>query len=423
MDPSQTLRFTKIYLKNWRNFAEIEVELPRRAFLVGPNASGKTNFLDALRFVSELSTLGSGGFRQAVKRRGGFDSLYTKLSRREALITIRLTVGHDDHPAIFEYELTFTQDKDQSVPFIVSEVIRRYNEDILKKQVDEKVIDGRKVRTLEGPAAIRDVYGKTVLMEPKQSSNKLPTQSYLENEIWRSFFPDFADFLGSVRHFNVIPALVRHFNMNAANEDGYNDFIEQIASAPEEQQSSKLKQIQEVLRGAVPQFKELRVARGTFDEPHLYARYSNWKGNKTWENEAKFSDGTLRLIGLLWAMLDGAGPMLVEEPELSLHYGVVRYIPQMIDRLGYSSGRQAIVSTHSTDLLRDEGIELEEIILLTPGRQGTSIAAASSVEEIQTLVSNGFNLASIVQSITSPMDADEVAYFDPATPTTQEAVA
>lgn len=48
MNAEQTLRFTKLYLKNWRNFGEVEVALPRRAFLVGPNASGKTNFLDAL---------------------------------------------------------------------------------------------------------------------------------------------------------------------------------------------------------------------------------------------------------------------------------------------------------------------------------------------------------------------------------------
>jgi superfamily II DNA or RNA helicase len=66
------------------------------------------------------------------------------------------------------------------------------------------------------------------------------------------------------------------------------------------------------------------------------------------------SDGTLRLIGLLWAMLEGTGPLLLEEPELSLHPEVVRLIPQMFARMQRRSGQQVVVSTHSTDLLRDD---------------------------------------------------------------------
>ncbi|MBM3460014.1 MAG: chromosome segregation protein SMC, partial [Armatimonadetes bacterium] len=62
-------RFTRIELQNWRNFTRVGVDLPRRAFLVGPNASGKTNFLDAFRFLQGLVAVG-GGFQDAVARRG-----------------------------------------------------------------------------------------------------------------------------------------------------------------------------------------------------------------------------------------------------------------------------------------------------------------------------------------------------------------
>lgn len=40
------MRFSGIYLENWRNFGQVDVPLQNRAFLVGPNASGKSNFLD-----------------------------------------------------------------------------------------------------------------------------------------------------------------------------------------------------------------------------------------------------------------------------------------------------------------------------------------------------------------------------------------
>src|SRR5438552_2211590 len=70
----QELRFTKLYLGNWRNFRQVEVELQRRAFLVGPNASGKSNLLDLFRFLHDLVAVG-GGFQEAVRRRGDVSTL------------------------------------------------------------------------------------------------------------------------------------------------------------------------------------------------------------------------------------------------------------------------------------------------------------------------------------------------------------
>ena len=37
-------RITHLGLSNWRNFPKVDVDLAGRAFLVGPNASGKSNF-------------------------------------------------------------------------------------------------------------------------------------------------------------------------------------------------------------------------------------------------------------------------------------------------------------------------------------------------------------------------------------------
>ena len=48
------IKFTRIRLKNWKNFANAGVQLQRRMFVVGPNAIGKSNFLDAFRFLRDL---------------------------------------------------------------------------------------------------------------------------------------------------------------------------------------------------------------------------------------------------------------------------------------------------------------------------------------------------------------------------------
>ena len=55
-----------IFLKNWRNFRTVEVDLAERTFLVGPNAAGKSNFLDALRFLRDLAKPG-GGLQKAAR--------------------------------------------------------------------------------------------------------------------------------------------------------------------------------------------------------------------------------------------------------------------------------------------------------------------------------------------------------------------
>ena len=46
---------TRLRLKNWRNFKKVDISLRERVYVVGPNASGKSNLLDVLRFLREVA--------------------------------------------------------------------------------------------------------------------------------------------------------------------------------------------------------------------------------------------------------------------------------------------------------------------------------------------------------------------------------
>jgi predicted ATPase len=110
-------------------------------------------------------------------------------------------------------------------------------------------------------------------------------------------------------------------------------------------------------------------------------------------------------------VLDRSGPLLLEEPELNLHPEVVRYLPQMFSAMQRRAGRQVIISTHSADLLRDEGIGLDEVLLLKPQDEGTSVELARDLADAEALVRGGVPLPDAILPRTRPPKAHQLALF------------
>jgi hypothetical protein len=168
------------------------------------------------------------------------------------------------------------------------------------------------------------------------------------------------------------------------------------------------------LRVAVPNLKELTVDRDDLGVPHLKGRYEHWRPRAGWQDESAFSDGTLRLMGLLWSVMDGTGPLLLEEPELSLHTGIVRHIPRMLARATRKSRRQIILSTHSADLLADTGIAPDEVLVLRPSDDGTRVSVAKTDRQVMVLLEHGQSIADAVLERTAPERASQLSLFEPA---------
>ena len=128
-------RVTAIHLENWRNFAHVDVALQRRAFLVGPNASGKSNFLEVIRFLHDVVSVG-GGFQEAIRRRGGVSSLRCLAARRYPDLVVQVRVGADDEPSAWEYELRLSQDNRQR-PIIKKERVAKNGVELLQRPLDQ----------------------------------------------------------------------------------------------------------------------------------------------------------------------------------------------------------------------------------------------------------------------------------------------
>ena len=141
-------------------------------------------------------------------------------------------------------------------------------------------------------------------------------QTYIEQVYVNQPFRDVANFFATVRYLHIVPQLVRDPDRSIGRrEDPFGgDFLERIAGTSDKTRNSRLKRIVNALRVAVPQLKELELWRDVRGTPHLRGKQEHWRPQGAWQTEDQFSDGTLRLLGLLWATLDGSGPLLLEEP-------------------------------------------------------------------------------------------------------------
>ena len=375
------MRFVRIRLGNWRNFLEADVLLQRRVFLVGPNASGKSNFLDAFKFLRDVADQ-QGGFQQAVAKRTGLTQIRSLHARRHSAVVIDVSMDLGEGEP-WRYRLEFTQ-HEKKRPVVAKETVWR-GEQIVLTRPDKQDED-----------------------DPSRL-----TQTHLEQVNANRDFRQIADFLSEVRYLHLVPQLVREPERSArVTRDPYgSDFLELLAGTPKRTHESRLRRIRDALRIAVPNLKNLVLERDDRGVPHLKGLYEHWRPNAGWQTEGQFSDGTLRLLGLLWVLLDGTAPLLLEEPELSLHAGVVRQIAPMMARLSRSTGRQVLVSTHSADLLRDEGIAPEEVALLVPSKEGTKISLAAEDAEVRVLLEGGISIAEAVLPRTAPRDPHQLTLF------------
>jgi len=381
------MRFSRVVLENWRNFGQVDVTLQNRAFLVGPNASGKSNFLDVFRFLHDLVVPG-GGFEQAVISRGGVSSI-RNLAARHPSTDVVIEVELENKEANWRYRIAFNQDSRQrSRPLLRQERVWRGDEVILDRPDKNDQADGERLR-----------------------------QTHLEQTFANRDFREIAEFFTTVRYFHLVPQLVRDPELMLIREDDPygSDFLEQIAKTARKTRESRLKRILEALRVAVPQLIELELKKDERGVPHLRGKYQHWRPRGAWQTESDFSDGTLRLMGLLWALLDdaGSGPLLLEEPELSLHPAVVQRIPQMMLRVQRSRKptiRQVFLSTHSSDLLQ-EGIAADEILLFVPTEEGSHVEVGAMVDQVRILLEAGIPPGEVVMPFTQPSEVGQLSFW------------
>lgn len=379
-----------IQLKNWRNFKEVNVSLRERQFLVGPNASGKSNLLDVFRFLRDIAKPDGGGLQKAVKERGGISKLRSLAARHDPEIEIMIHLSNNaEETPLWRYGIGLKQEP------------RGYRQPILSF---ERVWKG----------------DRQLLNRPDNDDRKDPErlkQTFLEQINTNADFREIPRYLESATYLHLVPQLLRYadsFQGRVLEDDPYGQgFLERVSKSQSRTQKSRLAKIETALKIAVPQLEQLKFEQDkATGKPHLSALYSHWRPNAGWQREDQFSDGTLRLIALLWSLLDGDSLLLLEEPELSLNSAIVSQLAPLIYRIQRQRKRQVLISTHSTSLLSDTGIDGREVLLLTPSKETTAVEVASDIQDVRPLLEAGLSVGEVILPRAKPNGVEQFGLFE-----------
>lgn len=376
-----------IAVKNWRNFRSVDVDLQERQFLVGPNASGKSNFLDVFRFLRDIAKPEGGGLQKAVKDRGGVSKIRSLAARRDPEIAIEVHLADAaGEPPAWRYALGLRQEtRGHRLPYVTHERVWKQSRQLLDRPSTEE----------------------------KRDRDRL-TQTFLEQINVNGDFREVVRFFQAITYLHVVPQLLRFADSiqgHILEDDPFGQgLLERLAKTNERTRRARLSKIEKALKVAVPQLEQLQFVRDpATGRPHLQALYSHWRPQAGLQREDQFSDGTLRLIGFLWSLAESDSLLLLEEPELSLNAAIVSQLAPIVFRTQRNRRRQILISTHSDALLTDQGIDGHEVLLLTAAKEGTDVKVAADIDEVRILLESGLTVGEVVLPRTKPDGVEQLS--------------
>ncbi len=326
---------TRVQVKNFRNLADIDVQLGPLTVLVGRNGTGKSTFLDALRFVRDALLL---GFNKAIDQRGGFYAICSWSPDEESSnIEISLELTEGGHIARYSFGIGVGQQGILQVKYEFFEVPSLNQKAIVRfetrqgKWTTQPADYGINQIHLEGTVTT------DALMLPKLSST-IDVQETYDYLIATNFYAVFPNTLRVPQRQTSEPILL---------EDGQNlaSILRNIIK-----QKSFYADLVSALGCVVAGARDIRVQEvGGYLVTELEHEARN--GQTAWFPLAQESDGTLRVLGLLAALYQGAPHSLIaiEEPELSIHPGALAMLSEVIEEAATRS--QVLITTQSPDLI------------------------------------------------------------------------
>jgi predicted ATPase len=391
---------TKLKLQNWKSYSNAELYIDPLSILVGTNASGKSNAIDALQLLNRISSgslltsaLQGDGILSPI--RGGSD---WAVLRPQTNFTIQV-ICRLNELTDYEYELECSV-KDSRCE-VSSEKLNRI------KYRPER--DGtRKPDSIAGTLRLfwtepcsQD--SPTITAKLYNTKNGAPRQLSRANAIIYQLIGQKAqqEIMDGVSHVTMslreifildpIPSHMREYKplSDKLQSDGGN-IAGVLAALP----SNKKDEIESIITKYATRLPEKDIKKvyaetvGKFKSDAMLYCEENWEGQNASVIDARgMSDGTLRFLAVLTALLTRPANSLlvIEEVDNGLHPSRAKLLLEMLSNEGKQRKVDVLVTTHNPALLDAMGTEMVPFITIAHRDKSSGYSVLTLLEDIETL--------------------------------------
>ena len=411
-------QITKVWARNFRSIEYAELELGPLTVLVGPNASGKSNLLDVLGFLSDAAR---DGLEMALNKRGGIDSISRRSPSGKVLAseigfqvkvegrtlfpgidfsakiesgTLEYSVslakhGKGEYRVKREYakfestdpgvassdvELTNGRPTKPNLKRVESEIAKdnKDKQNLLHRWGKELIegLDNRSLHLMSGEPRWLNYLDYILPMASQTRDNPYYTLGYNLEDISRD--------LGRLGMYHIFPNSLRDPQKAAESHPLATDG-ENLASTLRDMirnENRFLPDLKEALSVAVPGIRDIRVVRaGSYYVVELKHERDDGTDKGLWLDLSYESDGTIRLLAMLTAIFQDPAPSLIglEEPELAIHPGAMAVLADVMKEASLRG--QVVVATHSPELINH--LPVESIRAVTAEGGSTKVGKVS----------------------------------------------
>lgn len=338
-------RLSRIVIRNYRSIGFCDLRLGDLTYLVGRNGSGKSNLLDALKFVKDALEV---PLDNALNERGGIKQVRRQSGGRPRDFGIRLELMlSDGRPALYAFEIGAAKGGRHTIKEERCEIGKRGS--------------GPSFVVSEGKLPVSSEQAFPAIVKGRLA---LASASGLE-----AFAPVFEQ-LTAMGFYNLAPEAIASLQSpqdgRLLKPSGGN--LASVIGHLEEYRPGALERIVTYLGTVVPGLVGVkREQAGHMETVSFQQTVTKAKGPLSFPAHS-MSDGTLRALGILVALFQEEpefrpSMIAIEEPESALHPAASAALREALAQASKTS--QVLVTSHSPDLLDDVGIRPESVLAVS----------------------------------------------------------
>ena len=384
----------QLILENWKSFRYAELPLDPLTVLIGTNASGKSNVVEALEFLQRIARgenieAALAGDKTLPSIRGGVEWV---AKNGENEFTLKTLVADNDDKVDYLYRITL---KTRPTINSLTETITIFQDEHEYFPI-EFGLSGDKFSARSSLLNRSDFYGLPLyFIESNFLSEPSTKESYQSNYFKKNSVNIINNIIlptiENILVLNPVPYKMRDYSRLSDNLESDGSNIAGVLAALDDEQKAK---VESTLSAYIKDLPEGDIKR-VFAEPvgrlktdaMLYCE-EEWKpGEMTLIDAKTMSDGTLRFLAILTALLTRpeGSQIVIEEIDNGLHPSRAELLVRILREIGSKRKIDILLTTHNPALLDALGPEIVPFVVVAHRDSETGESKLTLLEDIENL--------------------------------------